>query len=112
VGYVRSSQFLLESMSVRAVLRKNLTASIQFWPDMLEFGWVACFCRSGCSSWDHMCMKEVCREWVGISGLKSVSSCSGILPLIQLAGRCILMLSGQNVLMAQIKPGVHHAAPA
>lgn len=58
-----------------------------------------------------MCMKKICREWVGIIGLMSGSSCGAILPLTQLAGRCLIMLSGQNWLMAQIKPGVHHAAP-
>lgn len=62
-------------------------------------------------AWTTCAWRRICREWVGIIGLMSGSSCGAILPLTQLAGRCLIMLSGQNWLMALIKPGVHHAAP-
>lgn len=79
---------------------------------MLEFGWAAWFLQVWLLYLDHMCLKETCREWVGLLRLMFGSSCGGILPFTQLAGRYVLMLSGQNLLLAQIKPLVHYAAPA
>lgn len=52
VGSVRSPQFLLESLGVRAVFRTNLT--------LLQSN----FSRPGCSSWDHMCMRHRPHIWL------------------------------------------------
>lgn len=74
--------------------------------------WMGCMISPGLAAPPGPHVPEGDMPWVGFLSLTFGFSCGGILPFTQLAGRYVLMLSGQNLLLAQIKPSVHHAAPA